>query len=138
MRLWVWFALTLVLAAGTAVAQQKPAEPSEAEQLPPPPPEAKEKKPAAKKPPPRPAPLDADEIRVVDVTVEGVRRVDPEAVLAVVKTRAGQPLNPPRSPRTCALCGAKGSSATCVPRPSRLPAACAWCSWSSSVQRFAR
>ena len=46
---------------------------------------------------PKPAPSkarDPDEIRVVDVTVEGLRRVDTEAVLAGVKTRAGMGLDP--------------------------------------------
>lgn len=70
-----------------------------------PPDEPAPEAPAPQAPPPATSPargrrpqqqpkLDADEVRIVDVTVEGVRRVDPEAVLAVVKSRAGAALDP--------------------------------------------
>lgn len=68
-----WFlALAFVLgSAGTAVGQESAPKASAA----------------------RPAPRDPDEVRIVDVTVEGLRRVDTEAVLAIVKSKAGMPLD---------------------------------------------
>ncbi len=76
---------------GATIKNDPPADKGEASEVNPQPQPAPS--PPRGKRPPTPK-TDGDDLRIVDVSVEGVRRVDPEAVLAVVKSRAGAALDP--------------------------------------------